>query len=552
MDDNPSNSTANIALFIIQIISAASGFVIAASCLYLRKWHPPIAYTAAFHISFWIGVQAMITHSASAISVRLPDSSTNVQHSKPLVRFLVWAQFAMPLWFVFLNAAIATDLLLSQLLRVNVVKLQAVHKWYLPVATTMAFTLALPLLIYHSEYQPKANVFSVQFPSALSVTLYYILAFDIWIAIGIIYCFVIVSSVVSVIIIKLRKRRAAINSQNTNHIESAWSSYPPTADGKSALAMNPTSLKDLADRNKLANRAAKHMNDADKIEADNTSDEPCSDTNDDSCSKPNNVYIDPRQVSTFSRSQKPAGTLLNLRSMEQINRTGHNDCSNRSVPYVNPSDTLMSGITISDEAIAELESSSSSSHSSKEFEAQLRKDSEISQISPSSTRSGTGGSLQMSPATDQVRFMPTDSPAKDSQSIEIPSTNRVSIKDTVFRARRPLLRLASLPPQFTLRSSNRSTFTSSSSNSQFRIPTLALVRLLLYPLIPILSFTLMCVVRWVWFRSTMPSRWEVLNVVSGILRALEGFLCLIVFLLNPALNRSFREIRKRNTPVFDP
>ncbi|KAJ1720933.1 hypothetical protein LPJ53_004483 [Coemansia erecta] len=121
----------------------------------------------------------------------------------------------------------------------------------------------------------------------------------------------------------------------------------------------------------------------------------------------------------------------------------------------------------------------------------------------------------------------------------------------MLRARRPLLRLASLPPQFTLRS-NRSTFTSSSSNSQFRIPTLALARLILYPLIPILSFTLMCVVRWVWFRSTMPSRWEVLNVVSGILRALEGFLCLIVFLLNPALNRSFREIRKRNTPVFDP
>ncbi|KAJ2402216.1 hypothetical protein GGF41_007603, partial [Coemansia sp. RSA 2531] len=117
------------------------------------------------------------------------------------------------------------------------------------------------------------------------------------------------------------------------------------------------------------------------------------------------------------------------------------------------------------------------------------------------------------------------------------------------RQQRPLISLNSLPPQFTLRSSNQSTFASQSYSTPFRIPTLALVRLLLYPLIPIFSFTLMCVVRWVWFRSAMPSRWEILNVVSGFLRAMEGLLCLLVFLLNPALNRSFREIRKRNTPV---
>ncbi|KAJ2377061.1 hypothetical protein IW150_001608 [Coemansia sp. RSA 2607] len=551
VDDNPSNSTANIALFIIQIISAASGFVIAASCLYLRKWHPPIAYTAAFHISFWIGVQAMITHSASAISVRLPDSPIDVQHSKPLVRFLVWAQFAMPLWFVFLNAAIATDLLLSQLLRVNVVKLQAVHKWYLPVATTMAFTLALPLLIYHSEYQLKANVFSVQFPSALSVTLYYILAFDIWIAIGIIYCFVIVSSVVAVIVIKLRKRRAALSRQNTNRMESAWLSHPPTAEDKSAVQLNPTRLKDLADRNVPSHLAAAYVKDTNRTEPNNTNNEPDSDTNDDSCSNPNNVYIDPTQVSTFSHSQKLDFSPLKLKSMEHLGSFGHDEREGRSVAYVNPSDTLMSGITISDEAIADLGKSDSSRRSEKS-NAGFRKDSEISQISSSSTRSSTDNPLQMSPATDQVKFMSTDNLAKNSQPIQLSSDNRISIKDTVFRAGRPLLRLTSLPSLFTLRSSNRSTFTSSSSNSQFRIPTLALVRLLLYPLIPILSFTLMCVVRWVWFRSIMPSRWEVLNVVSGILRALEGFLCLIVFLLNPALNRSFREIRKRNTPLFDP
>ncbi|KAJ2812445.1 hypothetical protein FBU31_007594, partial [Coemansia sp. 'formosensis'] len=82
----------------------------------------------------------------------------------------------------------------------------------------------------------------------------------------------------------------------------------------------------------------------------------------------------------------------------------------------------------------------------------------------------------------------------------------------VARPQRPLISLNNLPPQFTLRSSNQSTFASQSYSTPFRIPTLALVRLLLYPLIPIFSFTLMCVVRWVWFRSAMPSRWEILNV----------------------------------------
>ncbi|KAJ2160204.1 hypothetical protein GGH16_005219, partial [Coemansia sp. RSA 560] len=120
----------------------------------------------------------------------------------------------MPLWFVFLNVAIATDLMLSQLFRLSAFKLQKVHKWYLPVTTGVAFALALPLLVYHSAYRPEANVFSVQFPSALSVTLYYILAFDIWLAIGIVYCFIVVSVVVGVLLLKLRRKRAAWRLQN--------------------------------------------------------------------------------------------------------------------------------------------------------------------------------------------------------------------------------------------------------------------------------------------------------------------------------------------------
>ncbi|KAJ2596008.1 hypothetical protein GGF39_003616 [Coemansia sp. RSA 1721] len=594
VDDNPSNSIANIALFIIQIISAASGFVIAASCLFLRKWHPPIAYTAAFHISFWIGVQAMITHSASAISVRLPDSSVDVQHSKPLVRFLVWAQFAMPLWFVFLNAAIATDLLMSQLLRVNVVKLQAIHKWYLPVATTVTFTLALPLLIYHSEYQPKANVFSVQFPSALSVTLYYILAFDIWIAIGIVYCFVVVSLVVGVIIIKLRQKRAQWNRQNMHQIESAWSSHLPTAEDKDGPLVPPVSEKAIPTRLDLpAGMIKKGLDKIGKMkrQAENAIQSQSNATSHSSDKEPgaesrNNGYILPSQVSTFSRysqldnasakaEQPPTKAHVfetkNETHADSRTNTEEADIHSNVKRFGNPSDTFMSELTVHDnQALASIASrkseegsgtrsstdnSSKSTKSAKDsVEILVTKTAADSKDLSSSAQSGLD-QPNLTPLTDQVRFSSTDRVVREAYDEHQPSMrqsilNSIAQTSRISQPRRPLLRLTSLPPQFTFRSSNRTTFVSSSNGSQFRIPTLALVRLLLYPLIPIISFTLMCVVRWVWFRSTMPSRWEVLNVVSGILRALEGFMCLIVFLLNPALNRSFREIRKRNTPVF--
>ncbi|KAJ1645893.1 hypothetical protein LPJ64_002554 [Coemansia asiatica] len=509
----------------------------------------------------------MITHSASAISVRLPDSSVDIQHSKPLVRFLVWAQFAMPLWFVFLNAAIATDLLLSQLLRVNVVKLQAIHKWYLPVATTVTFTLALPLLIYHSEYQPKANVFSVQFPSALSVTLYYILAFDIWIAIGIVYCFVVVSLVVGVIVIKLRQKRAQWNRQNTNQLESAWSSHLPTAEDKDEPIIGPIIGRAAPKRLDLSSELIKKglgkiekiKQQAEKvIKRRSTEDSyhPSSkEKSPENSSK--DKFIMPSQVSTFSQYSKLASPPLEAESLANANISK------------NKGDTFMSGLTVHDNQEVNSTANSESGESSSADNNSKSTHDVVNSARSLITRTDTDSDRQLSsslrsqidqhsllPLTDQVRFSSTDRQAKNSYNDGQPLLPQQSMlnNDTqttsIAQPKRPLLRLTGLPPQFTLRSSNRTTFVSSSNGSQFRIPTLALVRLLLYPLIPIISFTLMCVVRWVWFRSTMPSRWEVLNVVSGILRALEGFMCLIVFLLNPALNRSFREIRKRNTPVF--
>lgn len=430
------NSIPNLTLFIIHIVSAASGLIITASCLFLRKWHPPLAYTAAFNISFWIGVQAIITHCGSAISVRLPDSSSDMQHNKGLVRFLVWTQFAMPLWFVFLNVAIATDLMLTQLIRMNVSRLQFIHKWYLPLASGVAFVLALPLLIYRSAYEPSSNVFSVQFPSALSVTLYYILAFDLWIALAIIYCFVTISVVVTKIVVKLRRRQKAWNHRHSL----VGPDKPPSV---------------------------KHHQE-------------------DTVSLPVNNLRAPPLVAAQSQPIL-ASERICLDKLRTF--TNQKDVNKKSVIFANNSS----------------------------------RPNEIEVAQPTYTSGAT-----------ITTFNP-------------PSVKKISW----YRLR--LNSLSSWSQSIRNSGNNRQTLVTSNStpnSSPFRIPALALVRLLLYPLIPILSFTLMCVVRWVWFRSNMPSRWEILNVVSGYLRAMEGFLCLFVFLLNPALNRSFREIRKRNTPTF--
>ncbi|KAJ2159366.1 hypothetical protein GGF46_003069 [Coemansia sp. RSA 552] len=556
--DGTVGGTANTALFVIQIMSAASGFVITASCLFLRRWHPPIAYTAAFHISFWIGVQAMITHAGSAISVRLPDSSNHMQDSKPLVRFLVWAQFAMPLWFVFLNAAIATDLMLSQLVRLSATKLQAVHKWYLPVASLLAFTLTLPLLIYHSAYRPDSNVFSVQFPSALSVTLYYILAFDVWLAIGIVYCFVVVSLVVGVLLVKLRYKRAVWNRQNL--VQDSWLPVTPEEPPVPAASASRSRLPAQAPvrpghtDHRKGRRASQTLENAG-----------LGGGKPDVC-EGNDDRIDPNQVRTFAQpsahnpNEDARRTLTAMPKPPRI--------SSAAPAGTHPSDTLMSGVTFNEDSLARISSSEG-------VAKQARTNSSSSMLPRMPPRSSEDLLDQKEkPGNPPHPRMSRTGAALKAPQIDLPSNYTSltgegahsidAIRRSVYgdsppehqasrthrRPRRFLLNLSNLPPQITLRSRNRTFLSSNSSTSPFRIPTLALVRLLLYPLIPIFSFTLMCIVRWVWFRSTMPSRWEILNVVSGFLRALEGLLCLLVFLLNPALNRSFREIRKRNTPVF--
>ncbi|KAJ2711899.1 hypothetical protein H4R19_003029 [Coemansia spiralis] len=505
MADGSGKGTTSIALFVTQIVSAASGFVISASCLFLRRWHPPVAYTAAFNISFWIGVQAIITHTGSAISVRLPEASEDMQRNKALVRFLVWAQFAMPLWFVFLNASIATDLMLSQLFRLGMTRLQAIHKWYLPVATTTAFALALPLLIYHSAYQPQVNVFSVQFPSALSVTLYYILAFDVWLAAGIVYCFVVVSLVVAVLLVKLRRKRAVWRMQNPAQIDDGWLPLTPVTQA----VTDPLPLD--------ARHAMEHAI------------APAADAGTGVLSA---ALLPPAQPRLRPSSSAGPSSSTDHSSLRTFARRTH-PVATRTVGSTPHGKAVMSGVTFSDMAAAAAGSPTLA----------------LKEGGPSALNVDSSDPAVANQAVDS-----SDSGARPSLS-RLLSRVRSGIHRT---AERPAGERATWPRGLTLSLSNLPSF-SSRSRSQlplgsgtppFRIPTLALVRLLLYPLIPILSFTLMCVVRWVWFRSNMPSRWEILNVVSGFLRALEGFLCLIVFLLNPALNRSFREIRKRNTPVF--
>ncbi|KAJ2482084.1 hypothetical protein EV174_003312 [Coemansia sp. RSA 2320] len=244
----------------------------------------------------------------------------------------------MPLWFVFLNAAIATDLLLSQLLRISVIKLQAIHKWYLPVASLTAFTLALPLLLYHSAYQPTANVFSVQFPSVLSVTLYYILAFDLWLAVGILYCFIVVSIVVSVILIKLRQKRAAWVRQNMSQMESGWTTHPE-ATPKNELNQEPVENSD-SDQNNAFTAVAS--------EAETSPTSTGSSTDGNQTTLPSgNIYIIDN-----SRGSCTDGFQLDTLASGQIQSSSNKELlpahAVAASSTTNPSDTLMSGMTFTE------------------------------------------------------------------------------------------------------------------------------------------------------------------------------------------------------------
>ncbi|KAJ2869386.1 hypothetical protein GGH93_006176, partial [Coemansia aciculifera] len=433
---------------------------------------------------------------------------------------------------------------------------------------------------------PSANVFSVQFPSVLSVTLYYILAFDLWIAIGILYCFVVVSLVVGVIVIKLRKKRAAWDSRHMAQIENGWMSQPAAV-----AEIKDDENQDQAEHsdNDQPIAATAVASEAETTPVLTSPGEEAADKRRHSCGSNSSInsvqYSESYRLQAFIANQKPE-CFGSRRTPIPADVSG-STCD--------PGDTLVSGITFkSSEKIALSRHSElvdterhrtlthpksvlfvtpfndGSSSSGSSFSSSGSRISEISaidvaQLSADSEEEGEGPAeiftsgvtaIDSPEIAQALGPHSTSSTANDTSSthgIEEESQALSSLQaknGPAVRQPKPLISLTSLPPQFTLRSSNQSMFASQSYSTPFRIPTLALVRLLLYPLIPIFSFTLMCVVRWVWFRSAMPSRWEILNVVSGFLRAMEGLLCLVVFLLNPALNRSFREIRKRNTPVF--
>ncbi|KAJ1922194.1 hypothetical protein H4219_000056 [Mycoemilia scoparia] len=576
-------------LFAINLVSAAAGGMIIVIVMFLRRLHPPVAYTAAFRLSFWLGVVCMISHTASTIASRLPTYSHKIQHSQSLGRFLVWAQFAMPLWFILLNCAIATDLLLSQLVRIKPSRLARIHRWYVPTSSGVAFILALPLLIYRNEYYEAHNVFSVQFPNALSVTLYYVLAFDIWIAIGIVYCAIVIGIVVTHLIRQIRRKSRALREQLVIPGDIMATSLKNSPNEWPHLTIS----QDLEDN---ANNIASHINQLEPIRKSSHRNSATENSSiEDSLESQRRDRIDKRNtiasdtdVQTVKPTHRPS--LYTLELMAPYESVSYSKGPSTGAT-LNSDTERLGGIPTGhsrersySEDTEMLEEAYQEQHPGSQQEHQ-----QICRSYKSKDNSYRDGEHSETPQEkqDSPNIQMLDSIIKNNsleyrfsltreQRIEIPiqglgvsdghqqghqwekSHSRSTTKakatscsydpnagSTTQSPSTPKRMFWKTPPLFLLQNSNNNDYKTQSWSRNSRPPTFAIFRLLLYPLVPIITLTLMAVVRWVWFRSTMPPKYIILNHSSGVLRSSQGILCLVVFLLNPALNRIFKELRKK-------
>ncbi|KAJ1680429.1 hypothetical protein EV182_000010 [Spiromyces aspiralis] len=581
-------------LFSINIVSAVSGVVIVVSILFLRRLHPPVAYTAAFRLSFWLGIECFVSHLTSTVASRLPTYSGGVQHTQVLLRILVWSQFAMPLWFVLLNVAIATDLLLSLVIHVQSPRLRRIHPWYVPVASTTAFVLALPLLIYRTEYIEEHNAFSVQFPSALSVKLYYVLAFDVWIAFGIAYCALVIGTVVAYLIVQVRRKRKSLCDQQvvpgdlivqreemhsrgdadilkvpvqfapnkelaeiiskSGASSSSTSSIGPRTLSRncSAASLGPSGDEALA---KARGREWAHCSDASPLSATS-----CTGYGGHIAVEAGGKAVVAPPSGAKARRQSdlwaivdtlPTGaedlTKLDMASSDEGNGADNKDRTS----YIDSLDSIIKRSSL--QAHRALGGYFSSGDSAGPCSwVSLRQGAQAAKVPP----------LLVSPNQPHspgpavvVQYAAVDTEGSQHDSLRerkgeegggggtfgVP-TSQASDGDNENAKESQQQRSGKCRRVYKLGRQGRKRWSQPPKARNFRPPMFAIIRLLLYPLVPILSLALMAIVRWVWFQSSVPSS-EGLSRTSSILRASQGVLCLVVFLLNPALNRTFRELR---------
>jgi len=171
-------------------ISAVSALTTMILVAVLRKYQPAIGRTISFQLSFWIGVSDFIFHSIS-ITNEVPGLLRNhLPTWFPKVVFTV--NYFFPLWTVLLVACIALDLHLTYL--VGTVNYRRFSSLYAPVSFLFTLIVQLPLMILtRTTWTPAGELGFYEVAGNLIVM--FACCYALPLAIGIIYCFVIVVAV---------------------------------------------------------------------------------------------------------------------------------------------------------------------------------------------------------------------------------------------------------------------------------------------------------------------------------------------------------------------
>ncbi|KAJ1654564.1 hypothetical protein IWQ61_005526 [Dispira simplex] len=227
-------NTYEVVTVVISAVSVACGAAVVALALVLYRIRPQLRQVPSIYISLYIGL-ADALYRLSALLNTLPGFMVYIRGNEVLMRIFFWMVYFSPLWFIFLTMMISTDLQLTFLH--PTVDREPIQRWYLTVATVLPFMISLPALcVPHIRWLSDPSRFGYSFGTSLNNRLFILFCYDLWIALGIFHCLVIVV----LVMVKLLK---GIHYIETIHL----SSRSPSSPMISGTASSPPSAVTFPD-----------------------------------------------------------------------------------------------------------------------------------------------------------------------------------------------------------------------------------------------------------------------------------------------------------------
>ncbi|KAJ1980129.1 hypothetical protein H4R35_001239 [Dimargaris xerosporica] len=198
---------------ILCLLSVISGVLIMFIVVLLRLWQPKVARTASFLLSFWIGLSDALYRGTVIVSKQYEYVEQHL--SDALVRYLFWSEYFYPVWFVLLTVMIAVDLQLT-FIHHRRSQNRGFQRYYLPIATLAAFCITMPALFVPDIYwNTEFHGYTWTFGSSTRDSMFVMLGFNVWVALGVIYCAVIVVIIAYRLVQEVRSWGASVIDATT-------------------------------------------------------------------------------------------------------------------------------------------------------------------------------------------------------------------------------------------------------------------------------------------------------------------------------------------------